>query len=179
MKRVGVSVKIVLGLLAASLAGCGNDNLADLRQYTSEVKARPKTPIAPLPEFKPQQPFLYAATNLRAPFTPPPDEPLTTNENGIRPDPNRVKEALEAYPLDGLRMVGTVERAGTAWSLVMAPDGIVYRVQPNNYMGQNDGRVVKISDEAIELIELIEDGQGGWIERPAALALSEDPAGGQ
>src|SRR3990172_2823983 len=162
-------------LLGFGLAGCGSGNLADLQQYAEQTKAKPPGKIAPLPEIKPQPTFIYSATQARDPFTPSVDEVQDTGpKNGIQPDPNHIKEPLLDYPLDALRMVGTVERGGEHWSLVQAPDGMVYRVQPNNYMGQNYGKVVRVSDDAIELVEIIEDGQGGWMERSASLALSEE-----
>lgn len=170
---------LTVSLLACLIIGCSGNDVNDLQRYSEEVKARPKPPLEPLPEVKTYETFLYSAEKARDPFTPTPEDAPTKSDNGIRPDVNRSKEPLEDYPLDTLKMVGTVERDGQRWSLVIDPDKIVHRVQPNNYMGQNYGKVVNISDEAIELVETIEDGQGGWVERPATLALSEDTAGGQ
>lgn len=163
----------------ASLSGCGGDGLDDLRRYAEEVKAKPAQPITPLPEIKPQEPYAYAASQLRDPFTPPPPESTArSGGNGIAPDLSRSKEPLEAYPLDTLRMVGSFELRNEKWSLVSAPDGGIYRIRPDNYLGQNNGKVVRISDAAIELVEIIEDGQGGWMERNASLALSEESTEG-
>jgi type IV pilus assembly protein PilP len=164
-------------LTALLLAACDGSQFKDLEAYTQEIKARPPGQIEPLPEIKPLETFSYAVADQRDPFTPPPRETTTTSASALRPDPNRPKEALEAYPLDTLRMVGTFELSAQKWSLVKAPDGVVYRVQPNNYLGQSDGKVTSISDEAIELIEIIEDGQGGWIEQPASIALSAETEG--
>ncbi|MEO5702634.1 MAG: pilus assembly protein PilP [Gammaproteobacteria bacterium] len=166
---------ILTGLLIClPLAGCGGDKLDDLRSYVQEVKARPKGKIEPLPQIQPQETFAYSAATLRDPFSPPAQEAPPPTVNKFIPDINRQKEVLEEYPLDGLKMVGTVESNGETWSLVRAPDGIIYRVKPNNYLGQNYGKIVSISEESIELIETIEDGQGGWLERPASLVLSEN-----
>ena len=171
---------IISGLLIClPLTGCGGDNLSDLRSYVQEVKARPKGKIGPLPEIKPPETYTYSATALRDPFTPSQTEAPAPLANKLTPDVNRQKEVLEEYPLDALKMVGTVENNNETWSLVRAPDGIIYRVKPNNYMGQNFGKIVAISDESIDLIETIEDGQGGWLERPASLALSEEQPGGK
>ncbi len=93
--------------------------------------------------------------------------------SGIRPDVNRPREALEEYPLDSLRMVGTLEQGGQMWALVRAEDGTIHRVQPGNYVGQNYGRITRITESKIELVEIVPDGLGGWMERPATLALSE------
>ena len=173
-----MSRRIALGvaLLGGLLTGCGN-NSEDLQSYVEQVKARPKGAIEPIPVIKPYETFAYTVTDLRDPFTPPPvpdDSRKTTAGDGLKPDANRPKEALEEFPLDGLRLVGSLERGGGKWSIVKAPDGAIYRVQPGNYMGQNDGKITRISDELIELTEIVEDGQGGWIERQASLALSEE-----
>lgn len=175
--------RIILGvaLLGGLLAGCGN-NTEDLQGYIEQVKARPKGPIEPIPIIKPYETFAYTVTNLRDPFTPPPvpdDSRRQTAGDGLKPDANRPKEALEEFPLDSLRLVGSLERGGSKWSVVKAPDGAIHRVQPGNYLGQNDGKITRISDELIELTEIVEDGQGGWIERQASLALSEESAGEQ
>ncbi len=161
-------------LICLPLTGCGNNDLDDLHAYVKEVKARPAGKIDPLPEIRPQETFAYTAAKLRDPFSPPVKEAPPTVVNQLKPDINRQKEVLEDYPLDALKMVGTVENDSETWSLVRAPGGIIHRVKPNNYLGQNYGRVINISEEGIELVETIEDGQGGWLERPASLVLSEN-----
>jgi type IV pilus assembly protein PilP len=161
-------------LICLPLAGCSGDNLDDLRNYVQEVKAKPKGVIEPLPQIRPQETYAYSAADLRDPFSAPQKEAPPPTVDKFTPDINRQKELLEEYPLDALKMVGTVKNNNETWSLVRAPDGIIYRVRPNNYIGQNYGKIVSISEESIELIETIEDGQGGWLERPASLVLSEN-----
>ena len=110
---------------------------------------------------------------LRDPFAEPtPDR--DSGGAGLRPDPERRKEALEAYPLDGLNMVGTIGTAGNLIGLVLAPDRVTYRVRPGNYMGQNDGRITAVHEDRIEMVELVPDGAGGWIERQAKIALEDN-----
>ena len=119
--------------------------------------------------------FVYADKDRRDPFTPQVDEEVATEsviDNGIRPDPNRRKEELETYTLDSLRMVGTLEQEEQTWGLVKTKDGTIHRVAPGNYLGQNDGRITRISEEKIELIELVPTGSG-FLEREAAVALGE------
>jgi len=164
-------------LICLPLAGCGGDNHDDLRSYVQQAKAKPKGKIEPLPEIKPQETYAYTSAGLRDPFAPVKTEAPAPVANKLTPDTNRQKEVLEEYPLDALKMVGTVKNSNEAWSLVRAPDGIIYRVKPNNYMGQNFGKIIRISDESIDLVETIEDGQGGWLERPASLVLSEEQTG--
>lgn len=173
--RCGLRCGMVV-LLTTVLHGCGSD-MNDLRQYIDGVKARPQSKIEPLPQIKPYETYAYPA-NLRDPFTPSLEPAAGSTKAGPRPNPNRHKEALEDFPLDTLRLVGNLGREKEEWSLVKAPDGSVYRVQPGNYLGQNEGHIIKVTDQGIELVELIEDGQGGWIERPASLTLSEETTEG-
>lgn len=164
--------------VSALVAACGGGQTDDLRQYVDEVRARQNTRVEPLPEFKPYETFLYQATDLRSPFRPSaggtPEDILTErSDSGVRPDSNRPREALEAFPLDTLRMVGTLDQGGQSWALVRANDGTIHRVQPGNYLGQNHGKIANITEYEIELVEIVPDGLGGWIERQASLALSE------
>ena len=91
----------------------------------------------------------------------------------MRPDVKRAREFLEQFPIDSMRMVGTLQLQGRNYGLVQGKDGLVHRVLPGNYMGQNDGRIVGISSTRISIIEIVPDGVGGYIERAAALALTE------
>ena len=161
---------LALGLVL-SVTGCGGGN-ADLDAYIAEVKSRPPQPLDPLPVMQQFETFEYAAQDLRDPFS----NPLADAggaDNGLRPDPNRPKEPLEAFPLDGLDMVGTLGEGGTLIGLIMDPERVIHRVNVGNYMGQTDGRITSISEDRIELIELAPDGNGGWIERRAEVALDD------
>jgi type IV pilus assembly protein PilP len=157
-------------LLAVAVTGCSRD-LDDLEQKVAEVKARPGERIEPLPQIKPYESFQYNAEKLRAPFQP--TLPADTLASGVRPDARRSREFLEQFPLDTLRMVGTLNVQGRDFGLVQTKDGLVHRVLPGNYLGQNDGRITGISESEISLVEIVPDGLGGYIERPAGLALAE------
>jgi len=165
-------------LLAAAigLSACGSD-MDDLRAYIDEIKARPGGRIEPLPQIKPTPTFIYAAdrSGARSPFVPDtPQARVSNNPDGVRgPDPNRPREFLEQFSLDTLRMVGTLEVRGSAFGLVQTSDGLVHRVSEGNHLGQNYGRITTITDSEIRLVEIISDGIGGYLERPAAVALSD------
>lgn len=164
---------VVVALAAVLLAACGSD-MDDLDQYINEVKARPGGRIEPLPEITPYESFTYMADaeGLRSPFLP--DTPQASGPaGGMRPDPDRPREFLEAFPLDTLRMVGTLDMGDTAYGLVQTSDGLIHRVVPGNYLGQNDGRIVDISESEIQIVEIISDGIGGYVERDAAIGLSD------
>lgn len=170
--------------VALTLAGCSSgDKLADLREYAETVKARPAKPIDPLPEIRPYETYAYAASDLRDPFEPPRGaedvgEAVAVADNGIHPDQNRSREPLEAFPLDTLRMVGILEREQQLWAIVRASDGAIYRVQEGNYLGQNHGKITRITEQEVDLTEIVPDGLGSWLERPASLALNEQSRGG-
>jgi len=163
-------------LLAASLGlvGCAGD-MDDLDRYINEVKARPGGRIEPLPEITPYESFVYVADRegLRSPFVPDTPQTAAGQANTTRPDRDRSREFLEQFPLDTLSMVGTLEMANTRYGLVQTQDGLIHRVVPGNYLGQNDGRIVAITDSEIRLIEIISDGIGGYLEREAAISLSD------
>lgn len=117
--------------------------------------------------------FEYAAQNMRDPFS----APIADRESegsGPRPDPNRRKEVLENFPLDALDMVGTMESGQGLIALVMAPDRVTYRMRPSNYLGQNDGKITGVFDDRIEIVELVPDGAGGWLERQAKIVLENN-----
>ncbi len=159
-----------LALIAAlTLSGC-SANLDELERQVAEIKSRPGERIEPLPEIKPYESFAYGASSMRSPFVP--SAPSRSDvANAVRPDVKRPREFLEQFPLDTMKMVGTLEQRGRSFGLVQGKDGLVHRIQPGNYLGQNDGRVVSVTSTRISIIEIVPDGLGGYIERPAALAL--------
>lgn len=161
---------ILVVLAVASLSGCGGDN-ADLERYVAEVKARKAASIEPIPEIAAYEPYTYRAQDRRAPFTPTMPEPERSNSS-LAPNLNREREPLEAYPLDALRMVGTISRSGVTFALIQAPDNVVYRVTRGNHLGQNYGEITAVSGNGIALTEIVPDGMGGYDERPAAIAPS-------
>ncbi|XEA91953.1 pilus assembly protein PilP [Xanthomonas sp. DAR 80977] len=178
MKRRTMALQCFAGLaLVALLGGCGRGvtstpgDAPNLENWVKEVRARPAQPLEPLPVMQQFETFEYAAQGLRDPFSDAWASP--DGNNGLRPDPNRRKEPLEQFPLDSLNMVGTLGNGAGLVALVMAPDKVTYRVRPGIYMGQSDGRVTGVHEDRIDLIELVPDGAGGWLERPAAVALDD------
>lgn len=162
---------------AMSLAGCGSGaNVGQLEARLQEIKARPRGRIEPPPEFKPIATYTYSAHKLRAPFTPPMDEKLLAVPEGrhVEPDMSRPEEYLERFSLDALRMVGTITKPGQPLeALIEDPTGAVTRVRPGRHMGKNYGRVVSVSADQVGLIEIVPDGQDGWVERSRNVTLAE------
>ena len=165
--------------LAVSLAACGRAGTDDLDGFINEVKLRKGAPIEPLPQLKPYEAFVYQAFELRSPFSVTAVgegadvEGEAKAGSGITPDFKRSKEVTESYPLDAMRMVGHLDREDELWGLLQDPTGALHRVQPGNFVGQNHGRIVRVTEERIDLNEIVPDGLGGWMERQSSIALSE------
>jgi type IV pilus assembly protein PilP len=166
--------RLLAAIVIATLSACSAD-MDDLRAYIDEVKARPGGIIAPLPQVIPAPSYTYEAADRRSPFAPEtPQTRIINDPDAIQgPDPNRPREFLEQFPLDTLRMVGTLNTTDGGFGLIQTSDGLIYRVTVGHHLGQNYGRVMSISDAEIELVEIISDGIGGYLERPAAIGLSD------
>ncbi len=175
------------GFACLSLLGCSDNDMSDLTKYINEVKIRPKSAIEPLPEIKVVEPFLFDTNGLRDPFVAinKSDQDVITdiaNGTGIRPDPLHQKEELENYPLDALRMVGTVNVNSVLWGLITVKDDSnndkgsnltnIHKVQVGNYLGMHFGKITRISSDKIELTEIVEDKPGiSWREQEQTLPL--------
>jgi type IV pilus assembly protein PilP len=169
--RAGAALCMILMLSACGRGVTSTPGDApNLQKWIADVRARPAPPLDPLPVMQQFETFEYAAQGMRDPFS---NAWSNTDAGGLRPDPNRRKETLEQYPLDSLDMVGTLGRGPGLIALVMAPDKVTHRVRPGAYLGQSDGRVTSVREDGIELVELVPDGAGGWLERPAAIALED------
>lgn len=168
---------IIVSVLPLILGACTSDGLEDLRDFTKNAHADRKPRIEPLPEIKPQAVFAYSPEALPDPFAVqnirPARAKATAGVGGRGPDTNRRKEPLEEFPLDALKMVGTLTRGKQVWAVIQAPDGTVHRTKVGDHLGQNFGLVTKVTDEKVDLLELVQSSAGDWIEREANMALVE------
>jgi len=167
---------IVLGL-----SGCGSSGDDELRQWMSELRATTKPKVTPLTEPKQFLPQTYAMASGVEPFN---SIKLTqalrrestqtaSNAALIAPEMARRKEPLESYPLDVMAMVGSLDKKGAPTALLKV-DNLLYQVRVGNYIGQNYGRITKITENTIQLREIVQDATGDWIERAVSLDLQED-----
>ncbi|WP_444892587.1 pilus assembly protein PilP [Microbulbifer sp. TRSA001] len=166
---------IVAALL--SIVGCdSNSDHSELRDRMAKVESQPKGQIEPIPTFTPYSPYIYVAAAQRSPFTRPvleSEQRIVGRRLDIAPDLTRQRELLEGVNFDALSMVGSLSRDGQIWALVNDGDGGIHRITVGNYLGKNHGRVVNATNAQLDILEIIPDGTGGWIERPRALALEE------
>ena len=158
--------------VALLIAGCGGESHQDLREWMQEQGKGAKGKLDPLPQVKPYEPFAYNAFDLPDPFKPRKIEPVKGGSN-LAPDLTRRKEPLEAYPLESLQMVGTMQQGRATYALVRTTEKDIYQVKVGNYIGQNFGVIIGITDNEIRLKELVQDGTGDWTERSSTLQLAD------
>ncbi|MES9932187.1 MAG: pilus assembly protein PilP [Candidatus Sedimenticola sp. PURPLELP] len=174
----GPGIRFMRNLLVCTvpffLVACAGD-MQDLKKYVQEVKSRKAGHIEPLPEIKQVETYAFVG-GVRSPFFLAEGEAMegeVVTDGGISPDTTRRKEELESYELDALRMVGILEQLETRWALIQTKENTIYRVKTGNYMGKNHGQITRITETQADLTEIIPDGQGGYRERQASLALTE------
>ena len=168
--------RVSMMVFIAGLAGCGSDNdVSDLDAYMNEVRLRPPGKIEPTPIFRSYPTFTYSAANLRSPFSRQVRIDLAGQKHGsrkVKPDPGRVKQYLEGFNIEQFEMVGTLSNATGSFALLRGAGG-VHRLKVGDYLGRNDGRIVALSGSQVDVVEIVPDGQGAWLERPRTLPLKE------
>lgn len=156
-------------LTSSGILGCAGDRMAELEAYVEEVKRRESKVTTSLPVFPPVEQAQAPSTRVD------PFKPIDKPASRITPPMPRPRahppEALEQYPLDSLRMVGTFARDQLAWALIRDPEGIIHHVRRGNHLGQSYGKIIDIAEDHIALTEIVADPSGIWLERPARLAL--------
>jgi len=171
MRHSMLSVALASGLL---LSGCGGGNFSDLQEFMEQTRARPAGAIEPLPRFQPYEAFTYSATSLRSPFQPPIKIDLTQprGSQDIKPDEDRVRQFLEGFNIESFEMVGILSNDQGMQALIRGA-GSVHRVRIGDYLGRNHGRIASIEEGRVDVVEIVPDGEGGWLERPRTLSLPE------
>lgn len=173
MRRVAIVV------CCLGLAACGGGDQEDIQAWMNEQAKGMRGAVKPLPEIKPFAVVEYSVADLVQPFQADRIEPeRQAARGGLRPDPNRRREPLEAFPLESLKMVGMLEQHRASHALIQA-DAHVHQVRVGNYMGQNYGVVTAIAETEVTLKELVEDVNGGWVERISTLQLQERQEAGK
>ncbi len=160
------------------LIGCTQYDATDLNTFVEDTKAKHAGQIEPLPMITPYESYRYDVEDERDPFKisvsmtqAAPNK--NRGSNGLTPNSIRNKEELERFSLNTLSMVGVLNNDGLNWAIIKAPDNSIFRVREGNYMGENHGKIVKISESSIQLKEIVSDGMGGWLQQDNTMTLSE------
>ena len=170
--------KPALALIAvAGLAGCGDSDVKEVNSWMEQTKRETKVAVAPIAEPKTFIPFAYTAQEAIDPFH---QNKLLAelarsadnNTNPLKPDMNRRKEPLEAFPLDTIAMVGSMQSKGVTYGLLQI-DRNMHQVKPGERLGQNFGIITSVGDDAINIRETVQDAGGEWVERMSKLELQE------
>ncbi len=172
MFRLGVTA-LIFSLLACS----NNDGLGDLRAFTDAERAKKPSEIEPLPKLKPTEVFQYTASSIVSPFSEEnvlPEIKATLEISPILPDQDRIRQPLEYFPLDSLRMVGTLEQYGQTFAVIFAPDDTVHSVSKGHYAGIQLGEIIEVLESEIVLEETVKLKNGRWEKRKVSLALIEE-----
>jgi type IV pilus assembly protein PilP len=169
----------LLSLLAVALAGCAPSNETELRQWMAEVKQQVRPVTQTVPEPKEFTPYSYEGRGLVDPFDAQKvvmavarQQNVRATAGAIRPDLERRRETLEGFPLDQIKMVGTMRQSNVNVALLES-GGATHTVRVGNYVGQNFGLVTRISENEVQIKEIVQDAAGEWVERPAKLELQE------
>jgi type IV pilus assembly protein PilP len=175
------SASLWLGAAIAGLVGCSGSDQADLQGWMAEQRAQVKPVIDPIVAPKKFTPQAYTQESGLEPFSSAKltqalrrDTAQPSMSGLIAPELSRRKEALEAFPLDAMEMVGSLRGSGQPVALVRV-DKLIYQVRTGNHLGLNYGRVTRINETELALREIVQDASGEWIERVATLELQEKP----
>ena len=170
---------LLLAVAAAfGVAGCSGEEHGDLKQELAQLTKDFRGQVPPLPQVKPYEPVPYTSEGMVDPFRLDRIEVGQAGEKGpkvnekLAEHEKRVKEPLEAFPLESIQMLGTITQEKETFALVKAGPNL-YRVKKGNYMGQNFGVITGIDEGGIKLKELVQDSGGEWVERTSALQLVE------
>lgn len=164
-------------IASTTLMSCAQNDVSDLKEFIEQVKVKYTGQVEALPIISPYDSYRYLVTRQRDPFRPSvalvKQVKIKRRTNGLRPNEVRNKEGLEKYDLQSLFMVGIMNNDGQNWAIVKAPDGTIFRVRKGNYIGENHGKILRITESGVELREIVPDGDGGWANRKNKLNLSE------
>jgi len=181
MKKTHGAPLLTALLAAVLLAGCGDSDVREVRSWMDQVKRETKPKVKPLPASKEFIPYAYNQQDTVDPFSPAKlaDAGLLAQARStLQPDLERPREALEAYPLDTMTMVGTMQKGGASFALLRI-ENVIYRVRVGQRLGQNYGQVTRVTPAAVEIREMVQDAGGDWVERISKLELQESKETGK
>lgn len=161
------------GLLVLFLQACQQRSHQDIVDFIEESKRKQPAKVQALPVYAPYKPYVYNAAQLRSPFDPPAlvEKKIIAASSNVKPDLDRQKQRLEDFEFSSLSMVGTIKKKGVLWALIRDPEGAIERVREGYYLGRNHGRVTHLSNQSIDVIEIVPNGLDSWLERPNIITM--------
>lgn len=178
MKQASLVQGFIVAAATFALQGCGDAGIDEVKQWMNEVRGQTPVTVKKLSEPKRFTPFTYTAKDETDPFNPAKlslalaKSQEKSAAGKLKPDLERRKEPLESYPLDSIKMVGTLQKPGLSYAILQV-DKAVFQVKVGNHIGQNFGVITRITESEVELKEIVRDATGDWIEREAKLELQE------
>ena len=168
----------LLCMVCFALQACQSSELSDLQEFVATAYQDKKPEIESLPEIQPYKGFEYSATEENDPFSVgniAASHAAESSASGVGPEQNRRREPLEEYPLDALKLVGTMEQEITPWVIVQTSEGTAHRATVGNYMGQNEGKIkqIRLDEQAVVLVELVRNSAGRWVTREVEITIDD------
>jgi type IV pilus assembly protein PilP len=172
-----ISRLTLLTVLLSGLAGCGDGGVQEIKQWMDGVRQSAKISVSKLSEPKKFTPFVYGGKDNVDPYNPAKLAAAfarlkSKSTSELKPDLDRRREPLEGYPLDTLKMVGILQKPGLSYAILQA-DKTIFQVKVGNYIGQNFGMINQITENEVQIKEIVQDAAGDWVERKATLELQE------
>ena len=167
---------ILLFAVSLLLVACEKASHQDVKDFIAEGKLRSPGKIRPLPAYAPYQPHVYDSAGLRSPFEPPAlvKRKVIAASSNVKPDLDRQKQRLEGFELSSLSMVGSIRKDGVLWALIRDPEGAIESVRSGYYLGKNNGRITELTEQKIDVVEIVPNGLDGWLERPNIITIKEN-----
>lgn len=165
--------RLLLLMLPLTVSACGNETHGDLEAFIKNSGKGLRGQVTPIPEVQPYTHYPYSAFEMPNPFKPRKNKHIKGEGSGLQPNLDRHKEVLEKFPLESLKMVGSLERNENFYALIKAPDSTLHRVKVGGYLGQNFGLIANISESEVNLKEIVQDSIGDWAERISILMLED------
>jgi type IV pilus assembly protein PilP len=170
-----VRLFFLVGIFSVFLMGCEQSSHQDVKDFIAETKRKPPGKVKALPIYAPYKPYVYSAMQLRSPFEPPAlvEKKVLAASSNVKPDFNRQTQRLENFDFTSLSMVGTVKKDGELWALIRDPEGSIERVKKGYFLGKNHGKITGMTNQGLDVVEIVPNGLDGWIERPNVITLKE------
>lgn len=167
---------VCIALVGTLLIACEKGGHQDVQDFINEAKRQQPGKIKPLPVYAPYKPHVYDPAGFRSPFEPPAiiQQRVLAAKSNVKPDLDRPRQRLEQFEFTTLKMVGSIKKDGVIWGLIRDPDGSIERVREGYYLGKNHGRIVNLTEQKADVVEIVPNGVDGWLERPNVIVVGNN-----